>query len=377
MHTVNNFQLGLRVRYAREALGLSQEQLKAKLGLKDRQTISDIEKGKRTLKAAELVQMADVLDKDIPFFLDPFSVVAESRYCWRVSPALPRDELDRCEVVASGWLGLLRWLREEHKAAPEPLKHVLRLNAGSSVELAARQAEQLARTALGPAPAEALVEFVERELGIVVLFVDFGDQVPAGAISGATCTLGELGDAGELTAILINRRLPAAHQSLDLAHGVFNCLTWDAMPPEHREPNTADPLTGMVRRERLAHAFATSLLMPTHVLDAHIDPARAADVPHLAGVAARLRVSGEALSWRLAQLQRIDSETQWALAGWPGPAEDTSVPSLFSEAFVRMLHVALDRGWLSARKAATTLGMTLSGLDGLFAAHEMPSPFEL
>lgn len=43
------------------------------------------------------------------------SVVAEGRYCWRASPALPAEVLDRFEELANGWVGLLRWLRAEHK----------------------------------------------------------------------------------------------------------------------------------------------------------------------------------------------------------------------------------------------------------------------
>jgi hypothetical protein len=42
-----------------------------------------------------------------------------------------------------------------------------------------------------------------------------------------------------------------------------------------------------------------------------------------------------------------------------------------------MLHRAIDRGHLSARKAAKAMGTTLTQLVDLFAEHSLPSPFEL
>ena len=353
-------------------MGLNQEQLKTKLGFKDRQTVSDLDTGKRALKAAELFLLAEVLDKDVQFFLDPFSVVAEARYCWRASPALPGDELNSFEETASGWIGLLRWLRNEHKVISQPLKPVLRLSAGDSFERAQAHAEQFVKNYnLGPVPAEKLVDFVERELDIPVLFVDVSKQAGAESISGAACDLGELG------VILINRREPDTRRYFNLAHELFHSLTWDAMKPDHRESNSVEHRNDAKRVEQLADNFAAALLMPEASLDLFIDPAKAQDVAHLVDVAGKLRVSTAALSWRLFQLHRIEDATQQALAAARGVRKQPEAPRPFSESFVRMLHTALDRGWLSARKAAKALGMTLAELTSLFETHEMAPPFEL
>lgn len=54
-----------------------------------------------------------------------------------------------------------------------------------------------------------------------------------------------------------------------------------------------------------------------------------------------------------------------------------ALPGLFSSSFVEQLHVALDKGRLSARKAAKTLGFSLHELTQLFEAYRMPAPFFL
>lgn len=53
------------------------------------------------------------------------------------------------------------------------------------------------------------------------------------------------------------------------------------------------------------------------------------------------------------------------------------LPGLFSHSFAEQLHVALDKGRLSPRKAATTLCLSLHELTELFAACLLHAPFSL
>src|SRR5580704_11234149 len=87
--------LGYRVKAAREARGWTQDQLTQALGLNDRQSVSDIENGKRSLKPDELLQVSDLLNRDIEFFIDPFAVAGEAQFSWRAAPDVPEDSLDR------------------------------------------------------------------------------------------------------------------------------------------------------------------------------------------------------------------------------------------------------------------------------------------
>ncbi|SFN21438.1 helix-turn-helix transcriptional regulator [Nitrosomonas communis] len=163
--------IGYRVKAAREAKQWTQDLLARGLGLKDRQSVSDIENGKRALKPEELLLLSELLEREIEFFIDPFAVAGEAQFSWRVAPEVSEDRLDEFELKAGQWIGLLRWLREQREGRASVLKRALRLSAQSSFEDAQERAESLvAELDLGMIPAETLIEKIERELDIPVLF---------------------------------------------------------------------------------------------------------------------------------------------------------------------------------------------------------------
>lgn len=364
--------IGCRVKAGREAKGLTQDQLTQGLGLNDRQTISDIENGKRTLKPDELLALADLLDRDIEFFLDPFAVAGEAQFSWRAAPEVPEDSLDGFELKAGQWIGLLRWLREQQDSRSSVLKRALRLSSQSSYEDAQARAESLgAELDLGVIPAEGLIDKIERELDIPVLFVDTVATVEGETISGATCHL------EAMSVILINRNENEARRFFDLAHELFHALTWDAMKPDHRESNSVEERGKGKRIEQLANNFAAALLMPSASLHKLIDRNRLDDIAHLREVAALLRVAPISLAWRLFNLDLIDVDTRRNLSHEKQRSSVSGPPKRFSPTFVKMLHDALENGRLSARKAAKAMGLGLSGLNELFAEHDLSPPFEL
>ena len=105
---LSNRSIGYRVKNAREACKMRQEQLAEAMGFNDRQTLSDIENGKRSLKADELVGLAEHLGRDVDFFFDPFVVAGEAKFSWRVAPALPEEALDGFEARAGRLIGMPR-----------------------------------------------------------------------------------------------------------------------------------------------------------------------------------------------------------------------------------------------------------------------------
>jgi len=364
--------IGYRVKAAREAKGLTQDQLTQGLGLNDRQTISDIENGKRTLKPDELLALSDLLDRDIDFFIDPFAVAGEAQFSWRAAPEVPENSLDGFELQAGQWIGLLRWLREQQDSRASVLKRALRLSSQSSYEDARARAESLvAELDLGVIPAEGLIDKIERELDIPVLFVDTVATADGQSISGATCHL------EEMSVILINRNENEARRFFDLAHELFHALTWDAMKPDHRESNSVEERHKGKRIEQLANNFAASLLMPSASLHKLIERNRLDDIAHLCEVAALLRVAPVTLAWRLFNLELIGDDTRRSLSQEKQRASLSGPPKRFSPTFVKMLHDALENGRLSARKAAKAMGLGPSGLIGLFAQHDLTPPFEL
>lgn len=363
--------IGHRVRSAREAKGWTQDQLTVALGLNDRQTVSQVENGKRTLKPDELVRLTEVLDRDLEFFLDPFGVAGEAQFSWRAAPEVSEETLARFEEKAGRWIGLLRWLREG-EAQSSPLKHTLRLAAQSSFEEAQQSAERLVEVLdLGVVPAERLVDRIEQHLDILVLFVDTIQRADDHAISGATCHM------EDLRVILVARHETEGRRSYDLAHELFHALSWDAMRPSHRESYAVEERAQGRRVEQLANNFAAALLMPRGSLDRLIDRSRLGDVDYLRDAAVRLRVAPVALAWRLYNLKWINSDVRGALAAERQPAPVGAVPKRFSPAFVGALQRAIDQGRLSARKASKSLQMNLSELAELLREHELAVPFEI
>lgn len=364
--------IGYRVKAARAAKGWTQDQLTQGLGLNDRQTVSDIENGKRALKPDELLELSDLLERDIEYFIDPFAVAGEAQFSWRAAPEVPEDRLDGFELKVGPWIGLLRWLREQQDSRRSVLKRALRLSAQSSFEDAQQSAESLVvELALGIVPAESLIDRIERELDIPILFIDAVEGEGGGSVSGATCHLDEMG------VILVNRHESEARRFYNLAHEVFHALTWDVMKPAHRESNAPDERNKKRRIEQLADNFAAALLMPRASLDQLIEADRQHDVAHLSEVAALLRVAPVALAWRLFNLGRIDDATRRSLSQETQRLSSSGLPRRFSANFVRMLHEALENGRLSARKAAKATGLGLGGLNELFAQYDLAAPFEL
>lgn len=375
---LTNRSIGSRVKNVRELRDMTQERVAEAMGFKDRQTLSDIENGRRSLKAEELLRLAEILGRDLEFFLDPFVIAGEAGFSWRVSAEVPSETLEAFEARTGKMVGLLRWLREQESGPAEPLVSNLRLTVKSSYEDAQARAEALVKQFnLGPVPAEKLSSWIEEQLSIQVLHLDIPQTA---AISGAYCHLKDLG------AILINRGEGEGRRNYDVAHELFHALTWEFMEPQHQEPDAPeDRARGLAsedrnrakRIEQLADNFAAALLMPLDSLGVLIDPKRRDDTAHLAEVAARLHVTTKALGWRLFNLGWINEDTRRALATEKPDRAPSSAPNRYSMGLAVMLHKAIDDGRLSARKAAKALELNLTQLATLFTDYGLDQPFEL
>ncbi len=117
--------------------------------------------------------------------------------------------------------------------------------------------------------------------------------------------------------------------------------------------------------------------MPQTSLEHILDYNRRNDLGHLCEVAARLCVTPMALAWRLFNLKLIHDDTRRSLGQQKQRPSVASLPKRFSPAFVQHLHEALDRGQISARKAAKAMVLGLGGLNELFAEYGLPAPFTI
>lgn len=363
--------VGDRVRIARKASGLTQEQLSEKLGFSDRQTLSNIEAGKRRVQADELVQLMQALGKELDYFTDPYRVTEEKVISWRAKRETP--EIDAYEPAARNLVSSFRRFHDLLDRTFNPVLPRLSLTRRSSYEDAAVAAEALVKHwELGDRPADSMWRLVEKELGIFVLFVDAPQDV-----SGAACHL------PQFNAILINRSEVPWRQNFTLAHDAFHLMTWDAMPPEAVDIEYHD-MKCAPKIERLANNFAAALLMPQSAVSAAWEARDEASDVHdwIVGSADRFGVSGEAFYWRLRNLGLLTEGMALdvnhdRLKRNNAQQRGTQPPRLYSESFVRVLHDVLDEGRVSVRKAAELLGNTIEDIEDLFADYGVDVPFAL
>jgi Zn-dependent peptidase ImmA (M78 family)/transcriptional regulator with XRE-family HTH domain len=368
--------LGKRIRLAREEAGLTQDELSKRLGFKDRQTLSSIESGSRRLRAEELSRLIELMGKPLGFFTDPFTLFpGELEISWRAN--VSERVLARLEPKLANLLAAYRefgnLLREPHIQ----LDFRLDVKRSDSLDRAAELGEALSMTwGIWKSPAASLAEVIEEKLSILLLSLELPEKV-----SGASFRL------EEFSSIMINRREPYYRRNFDLAHELFHLLTWEKMQPHkcaaswevNREGTWGDK--PRPREELLSNAFASGLLMPRQVLESVKGSLERMQEPEwMNRVALELRVSGEALYWRLVNLNWIEKDTLVSrenLRFYGEQRVEEKSPKLYSRIFVEKLHRVLDRGFVSVRKAAALLDSTVEDLAGLFKEYRMPVPFDL
>lgn len=361
--------VGDRIRVAREGSDLTQKQLSDLLGFRDRQTLSAIETGQRKITSEELVSVLRILKKDLDFFTDPFRLVGEGAFSWRAQAA--PAELETFEEKARGWIAAYRALGEDLGETFSPLTERLGLNIRSSFEEAWDAGERLHQLwGLAPRPVPTLPGIAEEKLDILVLHIDM-ERLP---ISGAACHL------PEFDTILINRRDPEGRRAFDLAHELFHILTWPTMPPARLD--TESPAGYNAKRiELLANNFAGALLMPRgSIVEQWNQRGRKEIHGWINRTAEEFGVTAIALYNRLRALGLIPAAERASIiegrlsSSRRSPAAG-SRPPLFSKKYMRRIRKALDRGFLSERRAASLLGLTLEQMGSLMEEYSLaPDP---
>lgn len=368
---MDTYLIGVRLKALRAEQGLSQNDLAQLFGFKDRQTVSAIETGARRMTATELMLAVEKLGAPLEYFTDPFRLVGEGRFSWRQT-GVGVDQLGEYEQDAGPWISAYRALAPKVGRDLPLMRRTLGLTRNSRFEDAMAAGERFATEFdLGEAPATGLIEVMERELGILVLMVDAQQ-----GISGAACRL------PELDTVIIQRREVEGRRNFGLAHELFHILTWDAMPPERSEEVRE---TGGNRVEQLANNFAAAVLMPASSLKQKGDWSRLAEedlIAQLNAVADELRVTSSALRWRLVSLGELKpavarSLPEAALLYNGRKVVHEVTPALFSRRFVEVLALAIEAGYVSARRLAGVLSLAVEDLADLFAAHRVAHPVDL
>ncbi len=357
-------RVGARMRARRERLNMKQEDLATALGLPHRQTIGSIEAGERRLQPAEMAAAAKALGVRIDYFTDPFHAAGEAAFSFRA------DDADEAILVSLEEAGG-RWLATyEELAKPSPIRRSVSLRPQDSYEKAQAAGEAARRAlGLGPFPAVDLANAVEREWGVLVLYID-----APGSVSGAASRL------HGVDAVMLNRAESFGRRNYDLAHEIFHLLTWDSMPPARLDTQRSGK--SAKRIEELANNFAAALLMPEDSVRVQWAQTTAGSLAErVVAMAARFAVSAPAMKWRLVNLNLLEkkdapSDAELCSAGLRTQGKDVS-PPLFNNKLVSLIHRAVEAGELSVRKAASILGTTSHGLVEVFRSHGRALSYEL
>lgn len=355
----------------RDARRTTQEQLAAVLGFNDRQTLSDIEGGRREIAFTELASAASFYGVKVDYFTDPLQLAGEARFSWRRTLESGGD-LDAFEELAGGWIAAYRYLsRLKGESVNSSLSQVS-LTPKSSFEEASTEGEAIARNLdLGEIPATRLAQALEDRWDTLVLFVD-----ATAGISGAACQL------GAMNTILINRREPEGRRNYDLAHEVFHLITWAQMPPMRIE-GEVELSKGYRRVEQLADNFAAGLLMPSSSIASYISrnplPKDGAQVSRwILAAASMFKVSGDAMKWRLVGLNLLGHAAARRLDSTPSRGSQASeTPARFGRRFVELLGWGIEKGHISVRRASDVIGMSIDDLADVFSEHGLRAPFDM
>jgi transcriptional regulator with XRE-family HTH domain len=269
--------VGRRIRGAREAADLSQGALAAKVG-KNQATISHWESGKRSPGLDELVQVAEVLDRDVSEFLPPATRSEPSRVLLRaVAARLDASELeDQLDAFVERAEKLPALQAKVRVAADRPLRAAQELLARGDVEGARVEP---------PIDVEALAELC----GVRVVHHRFSKE-----LSGLFIATDDGAVIGANKAQVANRqRFTIAHE---LAHFLLRHhdrfhIDLGLGPEDGNAPFHDWQL------EREANDFAAHLLMPATVVRERFK--RSSSVPELA---ADFGVSELAMGYRLLDL---------------------------------------------------------------------------
>ncbi|HEX9056243.1 MAG TPA: XRE family transcriptional regulator [Ktedonobacterales bacterium] len=347
-------RLAENIRGRREQLRLTQAQLAERAGFSAPQIVSSIERNEREVKATELAAIAHALHCDLMDLFADDSVREEAPVvAWRERPAAGGEDQAARFLQLCGWYALAEeWAREERDC---DLPEVRRPRGSPTVGWARSAAEEIrAHLGLGSLPAASLYQTLEERCGVKIFY--FHDL-----IGSAACARGNFGAGIALNATEVPWR-----RNFSLAHELFHLVTWDDLGPEQGGTDTV----WSAYVEKLANAFASSLLLPESAvrksLETHREE-RGITWRGLVEVAREFDVSTEALLWRLVSLDMVTEKQVRQLLENPvfrGIDRTTFAPihepDLLPERYLRLLETSFLRGEVSAGRVAEMTGQSLA-----------------
>jgi Zn-dependent peptidase ImmA (M78 family)/DNA-binding XRE family transcriptional regulator len=286
-------EIGKRIRSERKRLGLTLEDLSAKVGFPSYQTLASIEKGKKKIKVSELDKIAKALGLTVSFLIGE-EERGEEKVVWRkcTDEAKCKRYENKLIALCKNYKKLAELVGYKYKRfVPPGIEELQKDNYENDFIFASELAEEWGkRLELGRYPGNNLLDALKQE-NILVFCEDLGGFGSAASL---------VGDFG--AAILLNKNDMPWRRTFDIAHELFHLLTWDIYPPEEIYD---DEERGRSNPEKYANAFAASLLLPEKSLRDEIENCsniEALTLVDIIEIAVKFKVSIQYLTWRLENL---------------------------------------------------------------------------
>ncbi len=284
--------LDKRIMAARLAAGFSITEAAQKLGFKNYQTLSAIEKGVRKINAHELIMMARLYGRNLDYFLES-DVAPDPFPLWRKATKTDVSQVQRQFLSflekynnLEQLLGLKRRWKDIQKNYDRDDFSV------DGFERADKLGADIHNFLdLGSRPSLNLLNVLENKLRFKILHIPLGDGISGASVVDNTIGVG----------ILINTNDAPWRRNFDLAHELFHIITWNVFSPEEIGNGTKK-----TRPEQYADIFASSLLLPeSHIRDALKETVTDNDVRviDIIELAKDFDVSTDAILWRLVNLK--------------------------------------------------------------------------
>jgi Zn-dependent peptidase ImmA (M78 family)/transcriptional regulator with XRE-family HTH domain len=289
--------IGDSLKEARREIGLSINEAAKKLGFDSYQTLSNIEKGMREVKAWELSKFASLYHKSLEFFLGLEHLQTQSPILWR------NRKLDKKTKEIEG---KIRKYCQDYSNIEELTKTKSTISSlcfldkkpMNFVEVAQKAEDTYKLLGLGSRPARILPDVLEQVHGIKIVYLDMGEYGSAASIL----------DENTGAAIIINTIDAPWRRNYDIAHELFHLLTWKLY--DFQEVQSRDIKKSEV--EKFADYFASTLLLPREPLERELQQYIEDEKLSLWGcvtVAREFCVSTIALLWRLVNLGYLKKST--------------------------------------------------------------------
>ncbi len=353
------------IRYYREKLKLSQQSLADIVGFQSHQTISQIEKGQREIKASELYNIAKALHIDTSLLTKSPDKRKENVVIWRKTPVIDKEKEEAQFIQRCRQYSLLERLCKlsTNDKLPKYDVDLLTMTYNQAKHLGSEIREKLA---LGPCPATCISRVLEDSMNVKIWYSELGND------GSAASSKGDFGSA-----ILINLNEKPWRRNFSYAHELFHLITWDVINDDLLNNSGLNDHV-----EKLAEVFASTLLLPEESLRNTLSDYVKNNVieeTELIEIARKFDVSTDALIWRMCNMSLISADDAKKLVGDKSFKEIDRKSRIDSyvdtpeipERFVRLAFLALQNGAISRSKVAEYFGVSLLDLTDFFMGYDL------